>query len=307
MISTRESYGKALEELGEKYPNIVVLDADLSTATMTKYFAKKYPDRFLDMGISEADMIGTAAGLSTCGKIPFASTFAVFAAGRAYDQIRTSVCYPKNNVKIVGSHSGITVGEDGATHQMLEDVNLMRGFPNMNIIAPCDDISTRWAVEEAIKIHGPVYIRTSRPKVDSVYTEGETFEFGKGKVHGDGKDVAIFTYGITTLEAIKAMKILEEKNIHARVIDLITLKPVDKNLIVETAKEVDNIVTVEDHSIIGGIGTIVSEVLCEIYPKEIYRIGIKDEFGHSGKWDELMKEYFLDSEGIVKEICMRYY
>ena len=302
MIATRESYGKVLEELGDKYPNIVVLDADLSEATKTCDFAKKYPDRFFDIGIAEQDMIGTAAGLATCNKIPLVSTFAVFATGRVYDQIRCSVCYPKLNVKIIATHTGITVGEDGATHQALEDINLMRGLPNMTVICPCDDASTRWAIEEAIKIAGPVYVRLTRPKVENIYDENETFEFGKGKVIGNGTDVALISNGMTLHECIKAKSILENKNISVRVIDIHTIKPIDKDLIIDTAKQVKNIFTVDDHSIIGGLGTAVCEVLIENYSKKITRIGINDTFGKSGKWDELLTDFGIDSNGIVERV-----
>ncbi len=302
MIATRESYGKVLEELGDKYPNIVVLDADLSEATKTCDFAKKYPDRFFDIGIAEQDMIGTAAGLATCNKIPLVSTFAVFATGRVYDQIRCSVCYPKLNVKIIATHAGITVGEDGATHQALEDINLMRGLPNMTVICPCDDASTRWAIEEAIKIAGPVYVRLTRPKVENIYDENETFEFGKGKVIGNGTDVALISNGMTLHECIKAKSILENKNISVRVIDIHTIKPIDKDLIIDTAKQVKNIFTVDDHSIIGGLGTAVCEVLIENYSKKITRIGINDTFGKSGKWDELLTDFGIDSNGIVERV-----
>lgn len=304
MIATRESYGKALAELGEKYNDIVVLDADLSQATKTKDFAAKFPDRFINVGIAEQDLMATAAGLATCGKIPFASTFAIFATGRAYDQIRNSICYPNLNVKIAATHAGITVGEDGATHQALEDLNIMKGLPNMTVLCPCDDISTKWAIEQAIKIDGPVYIRLTRPKVDNIYTEYEKFELGKAKVIGDGKDICLITNGVTMHECVKAKEILHENGIQTRIIDLQTIKPVDKETIIENAKQVKHVITVEDHNIIGGIGSIVSDVLCENYPIKITKIGINDEFGQSGKWDELLKYYKLDAQSIVNKALM---
>lgn len=301
MIATRESYGKALAELGEKNNNIVVLDADLSSATKTKEFASKFSDRFINLGIAEQDMLATAAGLATCGKIPFASTFAVFASGRAYDQIRNSICYPNLNVKIAATHAGITVGEDGATHQALEDINIMKSLPNMTVLCPCDDISTKWAIKEAAEINGPVYIRLTRPKVENIYDENEIFQLGKVKVIGDGKDIAFITNGITMHECIKAKEILKENGINVRIIDLHTVKPVDKQAIVETAKIVKHIITVEDHNVIGGIGSIVADVLSEEYPTKIYKIGINDEFGKSGKWNELLTHYGLDGSSIANK------
>ncbi|MBE5821218.1 MAG: transketolase family protein [Clostridiales bacterium] len=301
MIATRESYGKALAELEEKNKNIVVLDADLSSATKTKEFATKFPDKFINLGIAEQDMMATAAGLATCGKIPFASTFAVFATGRAYDQIRNSICYPNLNVKIAATHAGITVGEDGATHQALEDINIVKALPNMTVLCPCDDISTKWAIKKASEINGPVYIRLTRPKVENVYDENEIFELDKAKVIGDGGDIAFITNGITMHECIKAKDILKEKGINARIVDLHTIKPVDKQTIIETAKQVKHIITVEDHNIIGGIGSIVADVLAEEYPTKIYKIGINDEFGKSGKWNELLTYYGLDGNSIANK------
>ena len=236
-IATRQSYGEALKELGKENKDIVVLDADLSSATKTNIFAKEFPERFFDMGISEQDMIGTAAGFATCGKIPYASTFAMFAAGRAYDQIRNSVCYPNLNVKICATHAGITVGEDGATHQMLEDISLMRSIPNMTVISTSDDVQTKWAVKEISKINGPCYLRLSRLATPIVYEENQRFEIGKGVLIGSGTDATIFATGVTVVEALKAKEILEEKGINVRVADIHTIKPIDKNLIVKCAKE----------------------------------------------------------------------
>ena len=301
-IATRQSFGEALEVLGSENERIVVLDADLSTATKTNLFAKKFPNRFLDMGISEQDMIDTAAGLATCGKIPFAASFAVFAAGRAYDQIRASVCYPKLNVKICGTHAGITVGEDGATHQMLEDISLMRGLPNMTVFCPSDDISTKWAVRKASEIDGPVYIRLSRAATPVIYKETDSFEFGKAVQIGDGIDGTIFATGVEVSEAIKAQEILKNSGINVRVVDFISIKPIDEEIIIKCAKETKKLISIEDLSIIGGLGTAISEVLTEKYPAKLKRMGMNDCFGQSGKSEELINFYKLDAESIVEEI-----
>ena len=298
-IATRQSYGEKLEELGEKYKNIVVFDADLSAATKTSIFAKKYPDRFFDMGIAEADMISTAAGMATCGKVPFVSTFAMFAAGRAYDQIRNSVCYPNLNVKICATHAGITVGEDGATHQMLEDIALMRVIPNMTVISPSDDIQTRWAVEEAYNIKGPVYIRLSRLATPVIYEENQKFEIGKMVQIGEGTDATIFASGDVVAEAIKAQDVLSEKGINVRVIDVHTIKPIDEDMIIKCAQETKRLISVEDHNVLGGLGSAIAEVLTSKCPTKLERIGIKDQFGRSGKAEELLHYYSLDVEGIV--------
>ena len=301
--ATRQSYGEALAKLGEEKENIVVLDADLSTATKTNIFAKKFPERFFNMGIAEQDMVSTAAGMSTMSKVPFLSTFAVFAAGRAYDQIRNSICYPKLNVKICATHAGITVGEDGATHQMLEDISIMRTLPNMIVISPSDDIQTKWAIKEAAKIKGPVYVRLSRLATPEIYNIDSKFEFGKGIQFGDGIDGAVIATGVTVAEALKAKEELENKGINIRVIDIHTIKPIDKDIIVKAAKETNKIITIEDHSIIGGLGTAVCEVLSENYPTKVIRMGIKDRFGTSGKAEELMKYFNITSEDIIKQFC----
>ena len=301
-IATRQSYGEALAVLGEKNKNIVVLDADLSTATKTNIFAKKYPERFFDMGISEQDMMGTAAGFATCGKSPFASTFAMFAAGRAYDQIRNAICYPNLNVKICATHSGITVGEDGATHQMLEDIALMRVLPNMTVISPSDDIQTKWAVKEASKINGPVYIRLSRMATPIIYEEGKSFEIGKAVRIGEGTDACVIVTGDVVCEAIKAKEELEKEGINITILDMHTIKPIDKEAIVQVAKECKKIITLEDHSIIGGLGSAVSEVLTEEYPCKIVRMGIKDQFGKSGKAEELLKYFKLTYNDIMEKV-----
>ena len=300
MKATRDSYGEALLELGKENSNIVVLDADLATATKTVEFKKAFSERFFDMGIAEQDMIGTAAGLAIGGKIPFASTFAIFASGRAYDQIRNGVCYSKLNVKIAATHAGITVGEDGASHQALEDIALMRVIPNLTVFSPCDDMETKWIVREASKLNGPVYIRLTRPKVEEIYAPSVNFEFGKTVQHGEGNDATIIATGVTVAESLKAQRVLKEKGINVRVLDVHTIKPLDEETILRAAKESKVIFTVEDHSIIGGLGGAVCELLSEKFPKKVIRIGIKDEFGQSGKWDELMKYYGIDCEGIVK-------
>lgn len=301
-IATRKSYGEELAKLGEENNDIVVLDADLSTATKTEIFAKKFPDRFINVGIAEQNLMGIAAGLSTFGKIPYASTFAVFAAGRAYEQIRNSIAYPKMNVKICATHAGITVGEDGATHQMLEDIGLMRGLPNMTVICTSDDIQTKWAIREIAKINGPVYLRLCRMATPVIYDVTEKFEIGKGVQIEDGKDASIIATGVTVSEALKAQEILKENGVNVRVIDMHTIKPIDKELIVKCAKETKRIITVEDHSIIGGLGSAVCEVLSEEYPVKVERMGIPDTFGRSGKAEELMRYYKIDSMAIVNKV-----
>ncbi len=301
-VATRQSYGEALLELGKENENIVVLDADLSTATKTNLFAKQFPERFFDMGIAEQDMLSTAAGFATCGKIPYASTFAVFAAGRAYDQIRNSICYPNLNVKICATHSGVTVGEDGATHQMLEDIALMRTLPNMTVLCPCDDTQTKWAVREMAKIKGPVYMRLSRLATPIMYEKEQNFEIGKAVQIGEGTKASIIATGDVVFEAIKAKEELEKQGILVRVIDMHTIKPIDKEMIIKCAKETEKIITIEDHSIIGGLGSSVCEVLAEEYPCKVIRMGIKDTFGQSGKAEELMTYYEITAENIIQEV-----
>ena len=303
-IATRQSYGEELAKLGEENKDIVVLDADLTTATKTGIFAKKFPDRFINVGIAEQNLMGIAAGLSTFGKIPYASTFAVFAAGRAYDQIRTSIAYPKLNVKICATHAGITVGEDGATHQMIEDLGLMRGLPNMTVLSTSDDTQTRWAVREIAKIDGPVYLRLCRMATPVIYEENEQFEIGKGIQIGSGTDASIIATGVTVSEALKAQKILQEQGIDVRVIDIHTIKPIDRDLLVRCAEETARIITVEDHNIIGGLGSAVCEVLSEEYPVKVERMGINDCFGRSGKAEELMTYYKIDAEAIVNKVLV---
>ncbi len=300
--ATRQSYGETLVEIGKKNNNILVLDADLAGATKTNIFAKEFPERFFDMGIAEQDMIGTAAGFATCGKIPFASTFAVFAAGRAYDQIRNSVCYPNLNVKICATHCGVTVGEDGATHQMLEDLSLMRTLPNMTVISTSDDTQTKWMVEEISKIKGPVYLRLARLATPIIYDKNQKFEIGKAIQIGEGTDATVFATGVTVSEAIKAKEELKVEGINIRVVDMHTIKPIDKDMIIKCAKETKKLISIEDHNIIGGLGSAIAEVLTESYPTKLTRLGVKDTFGKSGKAEDLMKYFGVDKEAIIKEV-----
>ena len=268
-------------------------------ATKTELFAKEFPDRFLDMGIAEANMMSTAAGLATCGKIPYTSTFAVFAAGRAYDQIRNSICYPKLNVKICATHSGITVGEDGATHQMLEDISMMRTLPNMIVISPSDDLQTKWVIKEISKINSPVYVRLARMATPIIYDESQNFEIGKAIQIGDGTAGTVFATGVTVSEALKAKERLEEIGINIRVVDMFTIKPIDREIIVKCAKETKKLISIEDHSTIGGLGSAISEVLTDEYPTKLIRLGINDTFGKSGKAEDLMKYFRITSDDII--------
>lgn len=300
--ATRQSYGEAIAELGKENKDIVVLDADLAGATKTNIFAKEFPERFFDMGIAEQDMIATAAGFATCGKIPYASTFAVFATGRAYDQIRNSICYPNLNVKICATHCGITVGEDGATHQMLEDINLMRGLPNMTVLSPADDVEAKWAVKEAAKINGPVYIRFGRASTPIIHKNEEKLELGKAIQFGEGTDATVFATGIMVAEALKAKDELEKEGINIRVVDFHTIKPIDSEIIVKCAKETKKLISVEEHSIIGGLGSAVAEVLVEKCPAKLIRMGINDCFGKSGSAGELLKYFGLTSKEIIENI-----
>lgn len=301
-IATRESFGKALVELGKENENVVVLTADLAGATKTSLFEKEFPDRFINVGIAEQNMIGISAGLATTGKIPFASTFAMFAAGRAYDQIRNSVAYPKLNVKICGTHAGVTVGEDGATHQMLEDLSLMRSIPNMTVLCTSDDVQTKWAIKEMAKIDGPVYIRLARVATPVIYDENQKFEIGKMVQIGDGTDATVFATGVEVAEALKAKEELEKENINIRVVDVHTIKPIDREMIIKCARETKKLITIEDHSIIGGLGTAVCEVLSEECPTKVVRMGMQDRFGKSGKAEQLLKYFKLDSEAIIEKV-----
>ncbi len=301
--ATRQSYGEALEELGNENENVVVLDADLSAATKTSIFAKKFPERFFDIGIAEANMVGIAAGMASCGKIPYISTFAAFAAGRAYDQIRSSVCYPNLNVKICATHCGITVGEDGATHQMLEDLALMRALPNMLVISPSDSVEAKALTKEISKIKGPAYMRLARLATPTIYEENQKFEIGKAIQIGEGTDATIFATGVTVSEALKAKEILKAKGIDIRVVDVHTIKPIDKDMIIKCAKETKRLISLEDHNIIGGLGSAISEVLTDEYPCKLERLGIKDVFGKSGNAVELMKYFEIASDKIIDILC----
>lgn len=302
-IATRESFGLALCELAKEHPEIVVLDADLAAATKTEIFKKAYPERFFDCGIAEGNMIGVAAGLAACGKVPFAATFAMFATGRAYEQIRNSVGYPHLNVKIAGSHAGISVGEDGATHQCCEDIALMRTIPGMVVINPADHYEMTEAVKAAYNYDGPVYIRLGRLAIDSFNDpENYKFELGKGITLKEGNDVTVIATGLVVYEALKAVNSLEEKGINARLINIHTIKPIDRDIIIKAAKETGRIITVEEHSIIGGLGEAVCSVTSESCPVPVTKIGIKDIYGHSGPAVELIKEFGLDSESLAQQI-----
>lgn len=298
--ATREAYGAALAEFGSD-ERIVVLDADLSKSTKTDCFKKVYPDRFINCGIAEGNMMATAAGLASCGKIPFASSFAMFAAGRAFEQIRNSVCYPKLNVKIGATHAGISVGEDGATHQCLEDLGIMRTLPNMTIINPADATEARLAVKAAIDHNGPVYMRFGRLAVPTVFGDDYKFELGKGVRLADGNDVTIIATGLMIPYALEAKTVLSEQGIDARVINIHTIKPIDRDIIIKAARETGAIVTAEEHNVIGGLGSAVAEVLCESAPVPMLRVGTQDVFGRSGVPAKLFEIYGLDTKTIVEK------
>ena len=302
-IATRESYGNALAELGQKNPNVIVLDADLAGATKTSTFKKAFPDRHIDCGIAEANMTGIAAGLSTCGKIPFISSFAMFAAGRNFEQVRNSIGYPHLNVKIGATHAGITVGEDGASHQCLEDVALMRTIPGMTVIVPSDDIEAKAAVMAAAETEGPFYMRFGRAAVPVINDRPDyKFEVGKAVVVKDGTDMVIFANGVCVAEALGAAEKLAADGINAAVVNVHTVKPIDQDTILEFAKKTNRVFTVEEHSVIGGLGSAVCDVLSENYPVKVKKIGVYDRFGKSGPAGALMKEFQLDAEGIYNQI-----
>ena len=302
-IATRESYGNALAELGAQNPNIVVLDADLAGATKTGIFKKAFPERHIDCGIAEGNMMGVAAGLATCGKIPFASSFAMFAAGRAFEQIRNSIGYPHLNVKIGATHAGISVGEDGATHQCNEDIAIMRTIPGMTIICPADDVEARAAVKAAAEYAGPVYMRFGRLAVPVINDEANyKFEIGKGITLKEGKDVTIIATGLEVNESLEAAKLLEADGISAEVINIHTIKPLDKELVVASAKKTGKVVTVEEHSVIGGLGGAVAEALSEEAPTKMLRIGMMDKFGQSGTAKALIEYYGLDGKSIYEKV-----
>ncbi len=301
-IATREAYGLALAEFGEKY-DLIVLDADLSKSTKTDTFKKKFPERFFNAGIAEASMMTTAAGLAACGKTVFASSFAMFAAGRAFEQVRNSIGYPNLNVKIGATHAGISVGEDGASHQCLEDIGIMRTIPNMTIINPADATEAILAVEAAIKHQGPVYLRFGRLAVPELFDRATyKFELGKGVLLEEGTDATIVATGLMVPEALEAKKILAEEGINARVINIHTIKPIDKDILIQAAKETGAIVTAEEHNVIGGLGSAVSEVLCENYPVPMRRVGTQDKFGKSGKPAILLEEYGLTAKNIAENV-----
>lgn len=300
--ATREAYGDALKKLAANNPNVVVLDADLSGSTKTAEFKKVSPERFFNVGIAEQNLIGTAAGLAISGKIPFASTFAMFAAGRAFEIIRNTVAYPCLNVKIAATHAGLTVGEDGASHQAIEDLSLMRSIPNMTVINPADCIEAEQAVLKAADSLGPVYIRLGRAAVEDIYDENYKFEIGKGVELRKGNDVSIIATGIMVQKSLKACELLEKEGIKARVINIHTLKPIDKEIIIAAAKETGAIVTAEEHSVIGGLGSAVLEVISEVCPVPVKRTGVQDSFGESGKPDELLEKYGL-TENHIFDAC----
>lgn len=301
-MSTREAYGKALVKLGAEDPRVVVLDADLSKSTKTVEFKKKYPERFFNMGIAEQNLLGTAAGLAAVGKIPFASTFAVFATGRAFEQVRNSIAYTKLNVKIAATHAGITVGEDGASHQAIADIALMRALPNMTVLVPADGIEAGKAVLAAAKIEGPVYIRLGRSGVPVLFGADYDFKIGQAAQLKQGKDATIIACGIMTAEALAACRELEKENVSVRVINMPTIKPLDSAAVIAAARETGAIVTAEEHTVIGGLGSAVAEVLAENIPVPLERVGIKDVFGESGKPQELLEKYGLTAQAVKEAV-----
>lgn len=300
--SIRSAFGKTLEALGHTNPNIIVMDADLACSTQTQFFAKSFPERFFDCGIAEQDMIATAAGLASAGKIPFVASFAMFVTGRTYDQIRNSVCYPEFNVKIVGTHGGVTVGEDGASHQALEDVSLMRGLPHMSVIVPADCRECEQVIKYAAENYGPMYIRIPRTNVCDIFDDNYKFEFGKAKIISEGSDAAVITNGETLAETILAGELLKQQGYSIRVVHAPVVKPLDDATIIESAEKTGFVITVENHSIIGGLGSAVCELLSEYAPVKVKRIGVNDRFGQSGKWDFLLDYYGLSADKLAKSI-----
>lgn len=303
-IATRAAYGKALEELAAQEPNLVVLDADLSGSTMTKGFGAEHPDRFFDMGIAEANMVGVAAGLATCGKKPFVNSFAMFAAGRAWEQVRNSVAYPGLNVKVVGSHGGLSVGEDGATHQCIEDLAIMRAIPNMTVLCPCDGNEMKQAVKALLAYDGPAYLRLGRLAVETVtdQVEGYEFQIGKGVLLRDGQDVTVVAVGMMVQMALTAADILAEEGISVRVIDMHTIKPLDTEILLAAARDTGCIVTSEEANIVGGLGSAVSEYLTSVCPVPVIRHGVEDEFGRSGAAQKVLEAYHLTPVGIADKV-----
>lgn len=302
-MATRDAYGEALKILGKTHEDVVVLDADLSSSTKTAGFGKENPERFINVGIAEQNLMGTAAGLATAGKVPFASSFAMFATGRAFEIIRNSIAYPNLNVKIAATHAGLTVGEDGASHQALEDLSIMRSIPNMTVVCPADGVEAKAAVLAAAEYPGPMYIRLGRSKVPTIFDENDyKFEIGKGIELSEGTEATIIATGIMVSRALEAKEELKDEGINVRVINIHTLKPLDEKIIIDAARETGCIVTAEEHNIIGGLGSAVSEVISENFPVPLKRIGVRDTFGESGKGDELLKKYGLTSKDLVREV-----
>lgn len=301
-IATREAYGKKLAELGDKYPNIVVLDADLSGSTKTEVFAKKFPNRFFNMGVAEQDLMGTAAGLAASGKIAFVSSFAMFAAGRAWEPLRQSIAYPHLNVKICASHAGLTVGEDGASHQIIEDIALMRVIPGMHVFVPSDAIETEKVLEAAVEIDGACYIRLCRAKSPVLFDASYSFKPGKGNVIRTGKDVCVFTNGFMTAAVLEAAKKLEASGVNCTVVNMASIKPIDEELIVQIAKSHRLLFSAEEHNVMGGFGSAIAEVLTTRYPQRLIRLGVQDVFGQSGSYQAVLAHYKLDADGLAESI-----
>lgn len=301
MKSTRKAYGETLVKIGEKDEDVVVLDADLSKATCTNLFKEKFPKRHINIGIAEQDLVGTSCGLALAGKKVFASSFAMFLAGRAYEQVRNSVAYNNANVKLCATHAGLAVGEDGATHQCLEDIALMTAIPNMIVLQPSDEVQTEKIITNLLKIETPSYVRLGRSDTEKIYDNNDNFEIGNSYTHGDGKDGTIFSSGITVSMALKAKEELKKQNIDVRVVDVYSLKPIDKENIIKCAKETDKLISIEDHNIIGGLGSLISNVLTDEYPKKLIKIGVKDSFGKSGKATDVLNKYGISVEKIIEE------
>ncbi len=305
-IATRTAFGDALAKFGGRNKKVVVFDADLSGSLRTKKFSKLYPDRHFNFGVAESNMVNTAAGMALRGKIPFACSFAVFVTGRPWEHIRNSICYPNLNVKLVGSHAGILTGEDGATHQALEDIAIMRSLPNMKVVSPADAVETYSMINELLKDFGPVYIRLGRGKVPVIYGKDHTFRIGYGDMLTYGEDVCLIATGATVHSCLEAAKLLEKEGVRAMVINMSTVKPIDRKLIIDGARKTNMMFTVEDHTIIGGLGSAVAEVLTEEYPTTLHRIGMDDRFGESGKPADLYKKYGLDAQGVCKRVLERW-
>lgn len=301
MKSTRKAYGEFLVDLGKKDDNVIVFDADLAAATYTNMFKKEFPERHFDIGISEQDMVGTACGAALSGKTVFASTFAMFMCGRAYEQIRNTAGYSHVNINLCATHSGLAVGEDGPTHQCIEDISLMKGIPGMTVFSPADDISTKKILTECLKINGPKYVRLGRSDSMDIYSENDEFEVGKSKTFGKGTDGTIFATGNTVSIALEAKQELEKSNINIRVVDLYCIKPIDKDNIIKCAKETDKLVSIEDHSVIGGIGSSVADVLCEYYPKKLIKVGVNDTFGKSGNSSKVYELFDITKENLISK------